>query len=82
MSGFKDDCRKHTVCTPSTCFGLKKIKVKEILFVNALKFSKELAEHSCMCVNSYYIIDVFNNYKRGVDLRNQYLTIERGEEDE
>ena len=82
LSGFKDDCRKHTVCTPLTCFGLKKIKVKEIVFVNALKFSKELAEHSCMCVNSYYIIDVFNNYKRGVDLRNQYLTIERGEEDE
>ena len=82
LSDFKDDCRKRTVCTPSTCFGLKKIKVKEIVFVNALKFSKELAEHSCMCVNSYYIIDVFNNYKRGVDLRNQYLTIERGEEDE
>ena len=52
LSGFKDDCRKHIVCTASTCFGL-----------NALKFSKELAEHSCMCVNSYYIIDVFNNYK-------------------
>ena len=60
----------------------KKIKVWEIVVVNALKFSKELAEHSCMCVNSYYIIDVFNNYKRGVDFRNQYLTIEWGEEDE
>ena len=28
LSGFKDDSRKHTVCAPSTCFGLKKIKVK------------------------------------------------------
>ena len=26
----------------------------------------------------YFIIDVFNNYKLGVDYRNQYLTIERG----
>ena len=70
LSGFKNDCRKHAVCTPSTCFGLRKIKIKEIVFVNALKFSKKLAEHSCMCVNSCYIVDAFNNYKQGVAFRN------------
>ena len=50
--------------------------------MNALKFSKELAKHSCMHVNSYYIVGAFNNYKQGMDFRNQYLTIERGQEDE
>ena len=82
LSGLNDDCRNYTVCTQSTGFGLKKVKVKEIVFEVALKLSKKLAEQCCMSVNSYHIVDVFNTYKRGLDFRNQYLTIERGGEDE
>ena len=67
---------------PSTCCGLKKVKIKEIVFEAALKLSKKLAEQSCMSANFYHIIDVFNTYKRGVDFRNQYIAIERGSEDE
>ena len=68
LSGLNDDCRNYTVCTPSTCFGMKKVKVKEIVFDAALKLSKKLSEQSCMSVNSYYITDVFNTYKRGVEI--------------
>ena len=47
---------------------MKKVKVKEIVFDAALKLSKKLSEQSCMSVNSYYIADVFNTYKRGVEI--------------
>ena len=63
LSGLNDDSRNYTVCTPSRCFGLKKVKVKEIVFEAALKLSKKLAKQSCMSVNSYHIVDVFNTYK-------------------
>ena len=76
MSGLNDDSRNYTVCTPSRCFGLKKVKVKEIVFEAALKLSKKLAKQSCMSVNSYHIVDVFNTYKWGAEFSNQYLTIE------
>ena len=82
LSGLNDDCRNYTVCTPSTCFGLKKVKVKEIVFEAALKLSKNLVEQSSMSVNSYHVVNVFNTYERGMDFRNQYLTIKRGGEDE
>ena len=73
------DCRKFTFCTKYTCANMKKPKVKEIMFEAALKLSKKLAKKSCMNVDPYFIIDVFNNYELNVDYRNQYLTIERGE---
>ena len=80
--GARHDRAPNFSCPAINLFWSGKIKVKEIVFVNALKFSKELVEHSCMYVNSSDIIDVFNNHKRGADFRNQYLTIEGGEEDE
>ena len=46
------------------------------MFETALTFSKKLAEYSCRSVDPYFISDVFNTYKQGVDFRNQYLTIQ------
>ena len=76
LSDLKDNCWDFTVCNSRTCFNIKKIRNKNILFELALTFSKKLAEYSCRSVDSYFIIDVFNNYEQGVDFRNQYLTIE------
>ena len=58
---------------------MKISNIKTILFKQAIKLSKQLAEFSCMSVDSYFILDVFNTYKRGEDLRNQFLSIEREE---
>lgn len=81
LPGLNDNCRDHTVCMPFTCFGLKKNKIKEILFEATLKSAKKLVKQSCVSVDSYFIIDVFNTYKQGVEFRNQYLTIERGKDE-
>ena len=62
---------------PFTCFGLKKNKIKEIVFEATLKSAKKLVKQSCVSVDSYFIIDVFNTYKQGVEFRNLYLIIER-----
>ena len=56
----------------------KKNKVKKIVFEATLKSAKNLVKQSCMSVDYYFIIDVFNTYKQGVEFRNQYLTIEQG----
>ena len=56
---------------------LKRLRFKK-LFKVSISLSKKLATKSCMNGDPYFIIDVFNNYKLGVDYRNQYLTIERG----
>lgn len=58
---------------------MKISNIKTILFKQAIKLSKQLAEFSCMSVDSYFILDVFNTYKRGEDFRNQFLSIEREE---
>ena len=51
------------------------------MFDTAVKLSKKLAQQSCMNVDSYFIIDVFNTYKKGVDFRNQYLQKGRGKDE-
>ena len=58
---------------------MKISNIKTILFKQAIKLSKQLAEFSCMSVDSYFILDVFNTYKRGEDFRYQFLSIEREE---
>ena len=73
------DCRNVTVCSKFTCVNIKKSKVKKIVFEAALNLSTNLAEKSRVSVDPCFIIDAVNNYKLGVDYRNQYLTIERGE---
>ena len=74
-------CRNSITRTPVTYFNMKISKVKTILFKQAIKLSKQLAEFSCMSVDSYFILDVFNTYKRGEDFRNQCLSIEREEKE-
>ena len=70
LSASNDDCRNHTICTQFTCFGLKTNKVKEIVFKATLKLSKKLAQQPCMSTDYFFIFDVFNTYKLGVDNRN------------
>ena len=77
LSDLKDNCRKFTVCNSRTCVNMKRNRIKNIVFETALTFSKKLAEYSCRSVHPYFIFYVFNTYKQGVDFRNQYLTIER-----
>ena len=76
-----NECRNSTVCNSENCFGFKKVKIREIVFSHAIKVSKRLAVYSCLNVNSDFIIDVFNTYKRGVDFYNPYLSIDRYQEE-
>ena len=39
-----------------------------------------VAKNSCHMLDSYYMIEVFNTYNRGVDYNNPYFSIERCEE--
>ena len=71
-----DDCRKSTVCTPTSCSGLKKYKIKEFVYISGIKMSKKLAEKSCRTLDSYYVIEVFNTYQYGIDYNKKYLSIE------
>ena len=72
------NCRKYTLCNSANCFSLKTDKIKTIFFREFVNVCKKLVEFSSMSVNPYFIIDVFNIYKRGENFFNQYLEIERG----
>ena len=69
-----DDSWKATVCTATTCFGLKKKWGKCSYFWHLV------AKNSCHMLDSYYMIEVFNTNNRGVDYNNPYFSIERCEE--
>ena len=78
LSGVTGDCRKYTACTSKNCPSIKINKIKAIFFREIVYFCKRLAEFSSLSVNSQFIIDVFNTYKRGEDFFTKYLEIERG----
>ena len=59
---------------------LKKLKLQRLLFLHGIKLSKRLAAYSYLNVNSDFIIEVFNTYKRGVDFYNPYVSIDRYQE--
>ena len=69
-SDLENNCRRFTVCNSRTCFNMKRNLIKNVVFETALTFSKKLAKYSCRSVDPYFISDVFNNYKRGVDFKN------------
>ena len=41
--------------------------------------SKKLVQKSSCVLDSYYMLEVFKTYHRGIDYNNPYLLIERGE---
>ena len=51
--------------------------MKVILFQEAVTFSKKFAQFSSSSINPYFIIDVFNTYKKQKDVTNPYLEIDR-----
>ena len=79
MSGIDLNCGEFTVYTSTNCSNLKKSNVKAIFFRELVLFCKKLSEFCCDYVDSYFIIDVFQRYKRGEDYFSAYLNIERNE---
>ena len=79
LSGIMLDCRKFTVCSIENCANLKKEKVRVIFYREIAHFCKTLAEVSCQNVDPLFIIDAFNNYKRGIVLFSCYLEINKDE---
>ena len=72
--------RNDAVCNEFTCPSIKKSKIQEIVFSATIVISKKkIVKRSSISVDPYFINYVYNNYDFGVDYRNQYLTIERGE---
>ena len=78
----ENECRNPTVCSLSNCFKLKKDKIKEKMFLNAVKLMKRLVIQSCQAVSFNYIRNVFSEYKLWKDYFNPYLTIDRPKENE
>ena len=74
-------CRHSSVCTIDNCFGVKKLKAREAVFLSATKLSKRLAVQSSQTVDASFIKKVFSTYERGVDFYNHYLSIERCEKE-
>ena len=75
-----DKCRNSGVCNSKNCFGFKKVKIGEIVFLNAVKLSKKLPIYSCLNVNPDFIVKVFDTYKCGIDFNNSYLSIDHYQE--
>ena len=73
------NCGEFTVCTSTNCSNLRKSNVKAIFFRELVLFCEKLSEFCCDYVDSYFIIDVFQRYKRGEDYFSAYLNIERNE---
>ena len=78
----ENECRQSTDCSVSNCFMLKKEKVKERMFIHALKLIKHLVIQYCQAVSSDYIRNVFYEYKLWQDYYNPYLSIDRQEKKE
>ena len=51
-------------------------KIRETIFLHAVKSLKRLAVYSCLSVNSDFIIKVFDTYKQWVDFHSSYLAID------
>ena len=82
LSGFdSNECGNVTVCNSENCFGFKKVKIREIVFLHAIKLSRRPAIYSCRTFNPDFIINVFDTYKRGVDFYNLYLSIDCDQEE-
>ena len=77
MTDIETDCQNYTVCASMNCFSLRTNNMKVILFQEAVTFSKKFAQFSSSSINPYFIIDVFNTYKKQKDVTNPYLEIDR-----
>ena len=76
----ENECRASTVCLQSNCFAMKKQKIKEKLFIHAVKLVKHLVIQSCQAVSFRYIKNVFYEYKLWKHCLNPYLTIDHSKE--
>lgn len=55
---------------------MKKDRLREKLFIYAVKLTKRLVIQSCQVVNGNYILNVFDEYKLWKQYHNPYLTID------
>lgn len=65
------------VLTSVNCLSLRTDKIKVTLFKEAVNFAQKLAQVSSLSVDPYFIIDVFNTYKKNKDFTNPCLEFDR-----
>ena len=64
MSGFDtNECRHANVCSIYNCFCFKKVKLRDVVFLHAVKLSKRVAIHSNLFVDESFIKKVFLRIK-------------------
>ena len=67
----------YSAFSSTNSFSEKKRKVKEQIYLSAVKLIRRLVISTCQTANSYKFIYCFYNYEPGVHYNNQYLSIDR-----
>lgn len=52
-------------------------KVKEVVYISAIKLIRRLVITTCQDANSHTFIECYNTYENGVQYDNPYLSIDR-----
>ena len=69
-------CRSHTTCSIRDCFPMKKRKIKQKVYLFAIKLIKPLAISTCQTINPDTIQEFYYTYNLFVHYHDPYLTID------
>ena len=69
-------CKSHTICSIRDCFPTKKQRIKQKVYLLAVKLIKRLAISACQTINSDAIQEYYYTYKLFVHYQNPSLTID------
>ena len=71
----------HSACYGDCCIfsadSKKKRKLKENIYLNAVKLIRRLVVSTCQTSNAYFFIECFRTYEPNVHYSNSYLSIDR-----
>lgn len=72
-------CDKYLLpLTSKKCFEKNVLrKVKEVVYISAIKLIRSLVITTCQDTNSHTFIECYNTYENGVQYDNPYLSIDR-----
>ena len=69
-------CGKWRTFSAESAFSEKKKKLKEVVYLSAIKLIKRLVISLCQTTNSYSFIDIFDTYLPNIHYKNPYLSID------
>ena len=69
-----DECNDFSA---SSCFSEQRRKIKESVYLSAVKLIRRLVVTTCQTANSYGFVNCFYSYEPNVHYKNPYLSIDR-----